>query len=268
MKKRIILGLVLLFALLYSAEAQERRLVTINGDTIIAPRRPVRPQHPWAIGIQGGGSYLTGSMSNGVSNLQSIGVSQENAKDFYNQLRTGFNLGASAHFLFRNSWGAGLRYSFFKTTAHTTFNAPEGDATIPNGSFPVGMKEWQYVNYEGPSILYRQWLDPQRKFSIEGELSGVFVHYRDETRFDRGDFVLRPPYTKLIGHSWGGNFNLALEYYLQPRLSIGANVSYFYSKIKKVTRTTSGPSQIINLASRDYIDLSRLDYSLSVRYHF
>jgi len=267
MKKRIILGLVLLFAL-YSVQAQERRLVTINGDTINAPRRPVRPRHPWVIGIQGGGSYLTGSTANLENNLQNdIGVSKENAKDFYNQMRTGFNLGASAHFLFRHSWGLGLKYLFFKTSAGTTF--PASGISNPSEMFTVGMKEWQYVNSEGPSLLFRQWLDPQRKFSIEGEFSPLLVQYRDEIRYDRNQFVLQRPSTLRKGTNWGANFALSCEYYLQPRWSIGVNVGYFYSEIRKVTLSSvGGTSQTIRLAPKDYVDISRLDYFLSVRYHF
>jgi len=270
--KRIILGLVLLFVL-YSAEAQERRLVTINGDTINAPRRAVRPRHPWVIGIQGGGSYLTGSTTNLENNLQNdinnsgASISKENAKDFYNQMRTGFNLGASAHFLFRHAWGLGLKYSFFKTSAYTTFNAP--GISNPSESFTVGMKEWQYVNSEGPSLLFRQWLDPQRKFSIEGEFSVLLVHYRDEIRYDRNEFVPQRPSTLRKGINWGTNLALSCEYYLQPRWSIGANVEYFYSEIRKVTLSSGGgASQTIRLAPKDYVDISRLDYSLGVRYHF
>jgi hypothetical protein len=112
-------------------------------------------------------------------------------------------------------------------------------------------------------------LDPQRKFSIEGELSVLLVHYRDEIRYDRNQFVLRPANTLRKGINWGANLALSCEYYLQPRLSIGANIGYFYSEIKKVTLALNGGTpQTIRLAPKDYVDISRLDYSLSVRYHF
>ena len=129
-------------------------------------------------------------------------------------------------------------------------------------------KEWQYINYEGPSVLIRPWLDRSRKFRITGEISAVLVHYRDEIRFDRDQFVLRPPYTLSKGVSWGANVVLSGEYYLRPRLSISANAGYFYSEIRKVSITTRQNTQNINLNREDYIDLSRLDYGLGINYYF
>jgi hypothetical protein len=268
MKKQAILGLVLLFVI--CAVKGQDKIITVQGDTIegriiSAPRKSTKSEKPWVIGIQAGGSYLTASTTDAENNLQNIGISKTESKKYYKNLRNGFHFSGDVHYLIWNFWGVGLKYSFFTSSAKMNFMVQE-NTYLPQ-FYTVGLNERLYVNYVGPSVIFQQWLGKAHKFRLTEEISVGYVHYRDEVRFDQNQLILSQN-TLSTGSNYGENLELSIEYYPVPYLSIGANAGFFYSNITKMELSTKGHSQTVELDKDQPENISRLNYSLSISYHF
>lgn len=232
------------------------------------------PFSRWRIGFQGGGSYLVNSLSPFRQALKDMGVSPESqADDFYKQLRQGLSAGADAHYLINQYMGIGAKYSFFTSSHQADYTAKDNTAAIPT-YLSVNEKENFYLQYMGLSFLVQQWLDENHKFRLNEELSVGYFMFRDELIFDSYQYVFVNPDTKAKqngilreGNTYGGTFQISLEYYpvseFSVALSAGVALMLPYSSLK-VSDSQSSVNQDFSID----LDLSRIDYSLGIRFHF
>jgi len=70
------------------------------------------------------------------------------------------------------------------------------------------------------------------------------------------------------GNSWGGSIQASIEYYPLSWLSVGVNAGFFTTTFKTVNVSNSDTSVEQRLDRADYLNMSRLDYSLGLRFHF
>ena len=242
-----------------------------------AVMRTAKPLRPWLMGLQLGGASLLASSTSDENDLINIGIPSSQAKDYSKQLKHGWSLSGDIHYLLSNYLGLGVKYSFFTSSAQKDFTVKIND------DYPeyvcMGMKDNQYIHYAGPSVIFRQSLDKNRKFQLNETLSAGYVHYRGESRMDPNQYVpsVLPPTSGISStiynllaesNTWGANAGLSLDYYLIPRLSIGANAGFMYARLTKVKISTKDRTETIALDKQNYEPLSRLDYSLNIRFHF
>jgi hypothetical protein len=223
-------------------------------------RRVPKPERPWVIGVQAGGSSLLASTDDDEREMINMGIPQSQARDYNRQLKHGGNLGCDIHYLLFESFGLGVKYSFFTSSAQNDFMIKINDYYPEYVS--LKMKDNQYIHYVGPSVIFQQWLDENHKFQLNEALSMGYVHYRDELRMNPGQNAL------VESNTWGVNACLSAEYFPVSYLSIGLNAGLMYARLTKVDISTKESTQTINLDKKDYEPLSRLDYSLSIRFHF
>jgi hypothetical protein len=223
----------------------------------------VRLAHPWRIGLQAGGGYLLASSANAEKALQDQGISKSQAKDYYKRLKNGFQLSGDIHYLINEELGAGLKYSFFTSSADIDFFANTGDGI---NYVCMGESERIYVNYVGPSIFTQYWIGKSKKFRLTQELSFGYVHYRDEVKFDQD--LYSSDNLLATGKTFGGTIELSCEYYPLSWLSVGANAGLFAATFKKLDVSNGYESATVDLDKNNYENMSRIDYSIGFRFHF
>ena len=249
-------------------------------------KQPKEPFDRWRVGIEGGGAHLLSSFSNIETNMQYIGIFQSNIDDYIKKIRNGIYMGADVHYFITPFLGVGLKCSMFATSAQLDYNLRLSDYYYVSPDYSYGYsiptyysmneKDKIYVNYIGPSVVFQHWLDKNRKFRFNAGLSIGYAHYREEDRFDPYQFInpfdgtvsLSLGNTLAEGNTWGGNIRLSFEYYPLSRLSIGANVGGSLATFKTIKVSNKDTSITQDLDSNNHIDMSYLDYSISVRFHF
>ena len=222
-------------------------------------------EKPWLLSVVIGGGHMPWLLEN---------VSEESAGNSdYKKFDDGFSLGASLHYLITKNIGFGVQYSFF--TSQVKSNA----FTMIEQSYPIysnsSDRERQYINYGGISVIFRQYLDTNNKFSLNETLGGGLLLYRGESQSS----VYFPYATGLTnvstnslatGNTIGGTLGISVEYKILPCLSVGVGGNFMYGKLSKINgqyQTSQGGSQrFTNEKLDDPLKLSRIDYSLVVRF--
>ena len=239
-------------------------------------KQPQEPFERWRIGFQLGGSYLLNSLPGLRHSLQDAGVNLPyQADNYYKPLRKGMAFDVDVHYLLVPSWGIGLRYSLFSSSTQMDYSVRDLGSIMPI-YYSASEKEKFYLNYFGPSLLFQQWLDRDRKFRLNEQLSVGYIYFRNEKQFDPYQYVFVNPNTGQkqynvlnAGSTFSGNIQLSLEYYPSSWISIGANVGIFPATIYSLKVSDNNNTSVVKkLEKGNYLDMSRLDYSLGVRFHF
>ena len=226
----------------------------------------------WRIGVQSGGTYLLSSFTKSKMDMEKIGILKSHIDKYHHQLRNGIYADADINYLITYFFGLGLKYSLFTTSAQLNCAIGGTDHNLQTNYY-VNEKHKFYVNYIGPSVVFQHWLDKNHKFRINEDLSIGYTHYRAEYRVNPHQYtfvnydVTFANNMLTEGNAFGGSIQAGLEYYYLPWLSVGANAGLFTAKFKtlKISSKEKSISQKLNVI--DHIDMSRLDYSISVRFH-
>jgi len=218
----------------------------------------------WCLGLNIGGSTMPWYFDH----VQSTAA----VPDYYNKLKTGFHINTIGHYMINGSLGVGAEYSFLKTGSEGTLPTSYSSAI----NLMVSEKYNQYINYLGPSVLFVQHLDMRRKFTLSESLSGGLLFIRVE---DQGTYpsVNNTSYTEvtnnslMTGNTLSAKFGLTAEYRLDRNISIGLGGNFIWASLKKASFESKGPnnssSSIKNQDLTNAMNLSRIDYSLVLRYH-
>ena len=229
----------------------------------------------WRVGFQGGGSYLLNSLAPSREAMKNLGVVPvENIKNYYKQLRKGIAAGADAYYMVSHSWGVGLKYSFFLSSTQKDLTVGSNDADVPT-YYNTNEKEQWYIHYLGPSVFFRQWLSENHKFSLSEELSAGYILYYDKVQYDPYQYLFVNPQTNTKqynllkeGKTFSGIFQLSLEYYPSPEISIGLSAGGSPLILRKLKISDSDTSSNQELGKTNQLDLSRVDCSFGIHFHF
>ena len=217
----------------------------------------------WVIGVYPGRGSMLASTTNDEKEMINMGIPKSQAQDYCKQNRHGWSISGDIHYFFTGFFGLGAKYSLFASMA-------QGDFTIKfDDYFPqylcMEFKEKQYIHYAGPSVMFRQWLDKNRRLQLTETVSAGFVHYRDELRMGYVEGLING---LTESNTWGTNAGLSLGYYPVSWLSVGVNAGFMYAFLTKVDISTKEFKETVKLEKNDYEYLTRLDYSFSIRFHF
>lgn len=217
-----------------------------------------RPAGGLRLGLSGGMGYIISSSEAAEEAMVGLGLSEEKAGSYYNDLKSGWYGSADATWVINQSYGAGLRYKFFNTSAATEGYFDLGDYY---NVYYASYAENIYVNYAGVSLLYQEHFGQERTWSAYTSFSLGMAFYRDEYEFFYGNFLI-------TGNALGMDGSLGLEYRITPLISAGAEVSVFTSTIKKIKITDGGSDETVDLEEDNYENLSRAEVSLGIRFYF
>lgn len=223
------------------------------------------PESPWCLGLNVGGSTMPGYFDNSESSTA--------IPDYYKKLKTGFHINASAHYMINSSMGVGAEYSFFETNASGSEQFPSFSSIY----LSIYDKYRQYINYVGPSVLLVQHLDVRQKFMLSESFSpGVlFLRLEDQSASPNVDNFGYTDVTNnslFTGNSLAAKFGLTAEYRLFRNISVGLGGEYIWCSLKRGSYESRGSnntsSSFENQKLTNAMNLSRIDYSFVLRYHF
>jgi len=228
------------------------------------------------VAIQGGGSYLINSLAHSRQAMKDLGVYPTNqADDYYKKLRYGLSAGADVYYLISQFLGVGVKYSGFTSSVQMNYTVNQNNAAIPT-YYSVSEKERIYLNYVGPALLLQQWLGSSHRFRLNEEISAGYIFLRDQMQFDPYQYVFVNPITNQKQYNvlkektfYSGVVQLSFEYYPVSSLSLGlsaAGVPAIFRSIKVSDNSMTNVEE--TLGKSHSLDLSRIDCSLSVRFHF
>ena len=229
------------------------------------------PEKVWLLGLSVGGGHLPWLLEN---------VTEESAGNSdYKKMDDGFALNANVHYLVTQNVGFGIQYSFF--TSGYKGNYP----TMIELSYPIysnsTIRERQYIHYAGISVLFRQFLDGNHKFSLNETFGGGLLLYRAEsqsstflpytTGFYTTSFSNFSQNALVTGQTFGASLGISAEYKILPYLSVGFGGNLLYGKLSKAGgeyKTSFGDFGKFSDQDLDNpLKLSRIDYSLLIRFH-
>ncbi|MDR1169306.1 MAG: hypothetical protein LBK97_00535 [Prevotellaceae bacterium] len=219
----------------------------------------------WQTSVQFGGAYLLASSDE--SGLSDIEIPASEIDNYYRRLRNGMYFGASVHYipvpLRFGDFGAGIKYRLSYFSTHL-------DAMIPSyysSYYSLSENERMYISYYAVSSFAKIWLGNSHKFRLSAEASVGYAHYRDETRFDKTNTYLIDNFL-LTGHTVGMDVELSFSYHPLKYLSISANTGCFAAVFSQMTYTDRTGSETSQLDSDHYENVSQLNYSIGVQFHF
>jgi len=210
------------------------------------------------LGIGGGLGYLTASSKTAEEYMVNAGLSPDQAKSYYRNLKTGLMANGELTYIFNPKYGAGVKYKFFDTSSKVEgFFDPQDGVNLIYTTY----QEQIYVNYAGAFFYYQQFIDKKKSFRVNSEISIGMAAYRNEAEYLNG-------YLLLTGKNIGMDTSLGLEYFITKNISAGADLGLFYSSIRKMKMTDGTSSVDIELEEDKYENLSRIDLSVGLRFYF
>jgi len=244
----------------------------LSNEIYISQLRTPAPAQPWLLSLSVGGAYLPWLLEN---------VTGEYAEnDDYKKLNKGFALNANAHYLITNHVGFGVHYSFFTSGYKSNFPLMI-DSYYPTYT-KANSRDRQYVNYAGLSVVFRQFLDENSKFSLSQTLSGGLLFYRAESQNKiffpgyyggygyggYGQFQYVSENALITGDTFGATVGISAEYKILPYLSVGVGGNFMYGKLSKASieyKNSFGNTEKATNVENP-LNLSRIDYSLVLRF--
>jgi hypothetical protein len=197
------------------------------------------------LSFSGGLSYLTSEMSDDIP---------DDFEGYYNELKSGKHITADFNYYFTEKFGAGLRYSRFRTsnsmdniyiTDHlgvTRTGKLSDDITT---SFYGAMFSVRFRNRNNNGAL------------MLGASSG-FIDYRN--------YAVMVDDLKISGSTFGHVFDAGYEIATGRNLLIGIQVSLTLGYLTTITVENGVEKEIIQLENDNFEGMNRVDFALGIRF--
>ena len=205
--------------------------------------------------VNAGAGYLLGSTEEAINLMTSQGLTSGQAETYYSDFKMGFYANADMNYFFTPSYGAGIKYKFFDTSASLEgFFDPHDGMNLIYSTY----KEQVYVNFIGISLLFQQFIGNSKAYKLNSFFSTGLTTYRNEAEYLNGFFLLQ-------GRNAGFDTGIGVEYFITDRISASSDLSFFYSSIRKMKISDGTNSSTIDLDKNSYENLSRIELSVGIR---
>jgi len=213
------------------------------------------------VGVQFGGFSSLASSTNSEKIITTAMIPSSRA--YYKEPKRGWNFNGDIHYMVADNFGVGAKYLFYSSGISQNFTI---NILSPFPEYVyVGISEREYINYTGPSAIFKQWLNDKHKFRLTETFSIGYVHYRNEMRQTLAMPNLFQPNILAKNNTWGACAGLSFDYYHLSWLSIGVNAGLMYAHLTKVDIFTQKLTRLLELDKNNFM---RLDYSLGIRFHY
>jgi hypothetical protein len=203
----------------------------------------------WRFSMGGGPAFLLGNTEKGESQLTSQGVSAQKASQYYKDYSSGFAGFGSAHVFFARDLWLGATYQGFYSYA----SAIDQFNNIDNlYNFYGEIKERVFVQFPGLSFFSPYYLGRKKKLSLSSSLTIGPAFLRNEATVLLQEVLIKST-------TLGQNYHLALEYFIQPRMSFSFGGNLFNAQARKINVITPTGSQEIKLEKGEYENISRFE---------
>lgn len=224
---------------------------------IAGNKESVKPTDRFRTSVSGGIGYLTGNTDAVEESLQQMGISVEDSKNYYKNLKLGYVARASAYYQISKDYWLGMMYHGFYSSAEITTSMIMDDFNMYYGR----LGERYFVNFAGASFFSSGRYGKNKKLGLNSSYSIGPAFYRDEAEMYNEQILIK-------GTSFAQDITLGVEYFIRPNISIGFESSLFMSKVRKMEVTTVNSSQTVELEKEEVENLSRIDLSLGLVFYW
>lgn len=223
------------------------------------------PEHLWNLCLNVGASTMPWYISSMESDSE--------MPEYYNNLTKGFHINTSAHYMLNSYLGVGAEYSFFNTSFSTSVPLNYS----PSMFLVISEKYREYINFLGPSVLFQQQVDVRQKFTFSESLTAGVLFFRMENssiypNVDNLGYTDITRNSLFTGNCFSAKLGLTATYRLSKNFSVGFGGDFIWASLKKGSMESRGPnnesSSDLNDELPNALNLSRIDYSIALRYHF
>ncbi len=195
-----------------------------------------KTHNPLRFALSGGWGYRTADLAEEATSY----------KNYYNGLRSGFQIGADACYYFNDYYGAGFKYLLFKAST-------EGQTNFGYS------KENTSTMFIGPEFATR-FFNNSKKNAVILNLALGYLRYKDD------GFVNNENGT-ITSDTFGMVMDLGYDIGISKNLAVGFQVSLIGGSFSDYTLEKSGHSQKMTLPDKQRESLSRIDLSVGIRFN-
>ena len=224
---------------------------------IAGNQEPVKPTDRFRTSVSGGMGHLTGNTDAVEESLQQIGISVEDSRNYYKNLKLGYVIRASAYYQISKDYWLGMMYHGFYSSAELTTSMIMDDFNMYYGR----LGERYFVNFAGASFFSSGRYGKNKKLGLNSSYSIGPAFYRDEAEMYNEQILIKST-------SFAQDITLGVEYFIRPNISIGFESSLFMSKVRKMEVTTVNSSQTVELEKEEVENLSRINLSLGLVFYW
>lgn len=210
----------------------------------VQEQEPIREYSKFRFGLEGGGGFRLGKISNDVS---------DDFKSYTKKLRRGFVYGADATWFFKEFMGVGLRYKAFSASNGTTVTGTDENGTTVTGK----LKDNIQISFIGPMFCTR-FSSRNGLHALTADIGVGYINYRD-----KGMVIEK---MKLTGGTLGLLYNIGYDYALNKMWSIGVNLSSIEGTLTTLTLEQNGVKTSQTTLDKDKQEnISHIDLSFTLK---
>lgn len=178
----------------------------------------------------------------GKSNLSPWGV------NYRKEHQDGFTANLKAFYRMEKCWIIGAKYSLFIASENYEIN--DGKPTVNDIT----------LNYIAPQIGYRKNVTPYLIFGFA--MGAGYLHYGSKSLTDNTEYQFK-------SSSWGGNFDLTLDYMLFTNFAVGIDASIIGgNKFKKLDQVMNDREETLKPDKWNQIRVLRADFTIGIKVFF
>ena len=196
--------------------------------------------------LSGGGSYLFDPIPENA---------EGDIKEYYQDLKMGYNLGLDVNYYFNKTIGVGLKYNYFNSTGSSQGSSSNGGT---NSEWDISQDIM--INFAGPTFLAR-FLSAKNKNAFIIGVSVGYMWYKD-------DAVLLDP-AIITGNTFGLNIDASYHISLSNKFFLGFSVSSTVGYLASIDIDDGVKTETFDLESfENYKNISRGDLSIKLGFKF
>ena len=196
--------------------------------------------------LSGGGSYLFDPIPENA---------EGDIKEYYQDLKMGYNLGLDVNYYFNKTIGVGLKYNYFNSTGSSQGSSSNGGT---NSEWDISQDIM--INFAGPTFLAR-FLSAKNKNAFIIGVSVGYMWYKD-------DAVLLDP-AIITGNTFGLNIDASYHISLSNKFFLGFSLSSTVGYLASIDIDDGVKTETFDLESfENYKNISRGDLSIKLGFKF
>ena len=205
-----------------------------------------KPYNQFRFSVNGGIGYNTGRLADNLSG---------DFEDYANELRWGKQFSSDAAYFFSESFGLGVKYTYFNSSNEMNDISMDFDR---DGLIDFGdLSDDISVNFIGP-VFFTRFLSMDKSKGLFSNIGLGYLGYKDSGEV----FGLN---AELTGSTIGMVGDLGYQFAVSEDLSLGITLSYTLGALTKVDQTIGDYSVSVDLEESE--SLSRIDLSVGIIFH-
>lgn len=198
------------------------------------------------VAVNGGFSYETAKVSDNVPS---------DFLDYIKDLKSGYHYGGDITYYFSEPLGVGLKFNQFKSSNKVDIYIDDDYGNRTYGE----MSDHISISFLGPMFSTRL-LNSSKKNAFLINLAMGYMGYSDDKVIGNYNY-------DITGSSFGMALDFGYDVGISDKLSLGFQVSLLSGSLSKYKQDDGISVETVNLDKDNYENLSRIDFSVGLRFN-